>query len=233
MSTVALALVAVVPVVAFLAATVGPLYAADRFRETRPPTDAERRRLDALREEAGLDVERVAVFSPSGGQKPDDAEVSDDAEGSDDPGSVEISVRGPPGRRVLFLTPGVFDLEDGTATALLAAEAGRLVTYYNEFRAVATAAVLALLAAVVTTLVPFEAGFSALAAVGFVAFWAGRRVQYAADARAADRVGAETLADAFERAAALRGVEPETGTWRTWFEVQPPLGDRIARLRER
>lgn len=228
MSTVALALVAVVPVVAFLAATVGPLYAADRFRETRPPTDAERRRLDALREEAGLSVERVAVFSPTGGGDPTDADHSDA-----DADSVEISVRGPPGRRVLFLTPGVFDLDDETATALLAAEAGRLATYYNEFRAVATAAVLALLAAVVTTLVPFEAGFTALAAVGFVAFWAGRRVQYAADARAADRVGADALADAFERAAALRGVEPETGTWRTWFEVQPPLGDRIARLRER
>ncbi|GAB3420358.1 hypothetical protein GCM10027435_22880 [Haloparvum alkalitolerans] len=227
MSTVALALVAVVPVVAFLAATVGPLYAADRFRETRPPTDAERRRLDALRETACLDVGRVAVFSPAGGEDPADAE-----EGGD-PAPAEISVRGPPGRRVLFLTPGVFDLDDETATALLAAEAGRLATHYNEFRAVATAAVLTLLAAVVTTLVPFEAGFTALAAVGFVAFWAGRRVQYAADARAADRVGAETLADAFERAAALRGVEPETGTWRTWFEVQPPLGDRIARLRER
>ncbi|MFC6771013.1 peptidase, partial [Halorubrum pallidum] len=28
-------------------------------------------------------------------------------------------------------------------------------------------------------------------------------------------------------------VEPATGDWSTWFAVQPPLGDRIARLRER
>jgi Zn-dependent protease with chaperone function len=93
--------------------------------------------------------------------------------------------------------------------------------------------VLATLAAVVTTLVPFESGFAALVAVGVVSFWAGRRVQYAADARAADAVGADRVADAFERGAARRGVEPETGDWSTWFEVQPPLGDRIERLRER
>jgi len=61
----------------------------------------------------------------------------------------------------------------------------------------------------------------------------GRRLQYAADARAAERVGADGLADAFERAAARRGVDPSTGSWRTYVETQPPLGDRIARLRER
>ncbi|MFW6316834.1 MAG: peptidase, partial [Halorubrum sp.] len=95
------------------------------------------------------------------------------------------------------------------------------------------AAVLAILAAIVTVAVPFQAGFASLVAVGLAAFWVGRRVQYAADGRAADAVGAEVVADAFERVAAIRGVEPETGDWSTWFEVQPPLGDRVAALRER
>ncbi len=210
------AFVAVVGVVAFLAVEVGPLYVNDRFRELREPTDAERAYLDALRDEAGLDVERVAVVVTEGDE------------------SVDVAVRGPPRRRVLFVTDYVIDgMDEDVALGLLAAEAGRVGTYYGEFRAVAVAAVVALLAAVVTTLVPFESGFFAVILVGLASFWAGRRVQYVADDRAADAVGPDRVADAFERVAALRGVEPETGDWSTWFEVQPPLGDRIAALRRR
>jgi len=106
-------------------------------------------------------------------------------------------------------------------------------TYYGEFRAVSVAAVVGTLAAIVTTLVPFGSGFTAVIVVGVASFWVGRRVQYVADDRAADAVGADRVADAFEAVAALRGVEPETGDWSTWFEVQPPLGDRIAALRDR
>ncbi|WP_435074033.1 peptidase [Halorubrum sp. HHNYT27] len=213
-----------VGVVAFLAVEVGPLYAADRFRTLREPTAEERDRLAAIRDIAGLDIEQIAV------------EVDEtEADGDDDAvGSVEVSVRGPPRRRVLFLTESVLtDLDEDVVVGLLAAEAGRVETYYGEFRAVAVAAVLAILAAIVTVAVPFQAGFASLVAVGLAAFWVGRRVQYAADDRAANAVGAALVADAFERVAAIRGVEPETGDWSTWFEVQPPLGDRIAALRER
>jgi Zn-dependent protease with chaperone function len=219
------ALVVGVAVVAALAVAVGPLYAADRFRDLREPTDAERAQIAALAEPGGLGVDRIAV----------EAVASEDAAGGSAAGGpAEVSVRGPPGRRVLFLTEDVLtDLDEDVAIGLFAAEAGRVATYYAEFRAVAVGAVLAMLAAVVTTLVPFESGFAALVAVGVVSFWAGRRVQYAADARAADAIGADRVADAFERGAARRGVEPETGDWSTWFEVQPPLGDRIERLRER
>ena len=214
-----------VGVVAVLGVAVGPLYAADRFRDLREPTDAERAQIAALTEPGGLDVDRIAVESSG-------------AEGGGSDGSgrgpAEVAVRGPPRRRVLFLTEDVLtDLDEDVAVGLFAAEAGRVATYYAEFRAVAVGAVLAALAAVVTALVPFESGFAALVAVGLVSFWAGRRVQYAADARAAEAVGADRVADAFERVAERRGVEPETGDWSTWFEVQPPLGDRIARLRER
>ncbi|TKX40453.1 peptidase [Halorubrum sp. CGM4_25_10-8A] len=213
-----------VAVVAALAVAVGPLYATDRFRDLREPTDAERAQIVALAEPGGLAVERVAIEAVDG--------AGGDGAAADGP--AEVSVRGPPRRRVLFLTEDVLtDLDEDAAVGLFAAEAGRVTTYYAEFRAVAVGAVLGALAAVVTTLVPFESGFAALVAVGLVSFWAGRRVQYAADARAADAVGADRVADAFERVAERRGVEPETGDWSTWFEVQPPLGDRVARLRER
>ena len=214
-----------VGVVAAIGVAVGPLYAADRFRDLREPTEAERAQIAALAAPGGLDVDRIAIES-----------IEDDGGGSDggDQGPAEVAVRGPPRRRVLFLTEDVLtDLDEDVAVGLFAAEAGRVATYYAEFRAVAVGAVLATLAAVVTALVPFESGFAALVAVGVVSFWAGRRVQYAADARAGDAVGPGRVADAFERVAARRGVEPETGDWSTWFEVQPPLGDRIARLRER
>ncbi|QWC18959.1 peptidase [Halorubrum sp. 2020YC2] len=223
------ALVVGVAVVAALAVAVGPLYAADRFRDLRDPTDAERAQIAALADPGGLDADRIAI--ESAGEGSDDA---GDGDGAAAAGPAEVAVRGPPRRRVLFLSEDVLtDLDEDVAVGLFAAEAGRVATYYAEFRAVAVGGVLALLAAVVTTLVPFGSGFAAVIAVGLVAFWAGRRVQYAADARAADAVGADRVADAFERVAARRGVEPATGDWSTWFEVQPPLGDRIARLRER
>ncbi|WP_200530922.1 peptidase [Halorubrum sp. LN27] len=219
-----------VAAVAFLAVEIGPLYAVDRFRDLREPTDAERGRLDYLRETAGLDVDRVAIERRSADGA--EGETGDDA--GENAGSIEVAVRGPPRRRVLFLSEAVLDdLDDDVAIGLLAAEAGRVETYYGEFRAVAVAAVVGVLAAIVTATVPFDAGFASLVAVGLAAFWVGRRVQYAADDRAADAVGADRVADAFERAAAIRGVEPATGDWSTWFEVQPPLGDRIAALRER
>lgn len=225
-----LSLVVGVGVIAALAVAVGPLYAADRFRDLREPTAAERAQIEALADPGGLAAERVALESVDGAS---DGSTSGSGEAGAT-GPADVSVRGPPGRRVLFLTEDVLtDLDEDVAVGLFAAEAGRVATYYAEFRAVAVGAVLAMLAAVVTTLVPFQSGFGALIAVGLVSFWAGRRVQYAADGRAADAVGADRVADAFERVAERRGVEPETGDWSTWFEVQPPLGDRIAALRDR
>jgi len=229
------AFVSATAVAAFLAVEVGPLVAADRFRGLRDLTDAERGRLAYLRGEAGLDVDRVAIERGSdAGTEADAAAGESDAEGRSggDPGPVDVAVRGPPRRRVLFVTESLLDeANEDVAIGLLAAEAGRVETWYTEFRAAAVASVLAVLAAIVTAAVPFDAGFASLVAIGLTAFWVGRRVQYAADARAADAVGGDRVADAFERAAAMRGVEPETGDWSTWFAVQPPLGDRIERLR--
>ena len=202
-----------VGILAFLAAVVGPLYVMDRFRDLREPTDPERAALDVMRREAGLGVDRVAIL-----------------EGES---AVDISVRGPPRRRVLFVTEPVVDgLEADVAVGLLAAEAGRVQAHFATFRATAVAVVVALFAAIATTAVGFTPGFTALIAVGLTALWAGRRVQYAADAHAADAVGAAQVADAFERAADQSGVTPATGDYSTWLEIQPPLGDRIAALRQ-
>jgi|AntRauMinimDraft_4_1070384.scaffolds.fasta_scaffold00127_8 Zn-dependent protease with chaperone function len=225
-----------VAVIAFLAVEIGPLYVTDRVRDLREPTGPERAALDALRAAAGLDVDRVAIIESNEDCDIDssDTDTPSATDPAADSGSIDVAVRGPPRRRVLFVTERVLnDLEEDVAVGLLAAEAGRVKTYYGEFRAVAVAVVLGVLAAIVTATVPFEAGFASVIALGLSAFWVGRRVQYAADDRAADAVGATRVADAFERVATERGVEPETGDWSTWFEVQPPLGDRIAALRER
>ena len=134
-----------VAVVAFLAFEIGPLYAADRFRDLREPTDVERKRLASLRETAGLDVERVAI--ETGDEAAGDGEIADGAATNGDGagiGRVDVAVRGPPGRRVLFVTENVLDgLDEDVALGLFAAEAGRVETYYGEFRAVSIAAVMA------------------------------------------------------------------------------------------
>jgi len=196
-----------VAVLSFLAVEIGPLYAADRFRDLREPTDAERGRLEYLRETAGIDVDRIAIERRGENE-------TEEKNGNEGVGRIEVAVRGPPRRRVLFLSEAVLDdVDDDVVIGLFAAEAGRVGTYYGEFRAVAIAAVVGVLAAIVTATVSFDAGFASLVAVGLTAFWVGRRVQYVADDRAADAVGAGRVADAFERVAAVRGSnrKPATG----------------------
>jgi len=199
-----------------LATTFGPLVANLRFRPTREPTAAERARIDAARERAEADPDRTYVGEPVG------------------EASVDVRALGVPGYRVLVVTDYVLgELDDATVAGLLAAETGRVRTLFAEYRTVAIAAVVGILSATFVRLIPFEPGFVALGGAALAAFAVGRRLQFRADALAADAVGAAAVADAFETVADVRGIEPETSTWRTLFEVQPPLGDRIARLRER
>lgn len=199
-----------------LGATLGPVFLNVRLRRTRELTDAERSRLDRRCEPAGLSPDRSFAVETVG------------------EASVDVKLVGIPGYRVLLLTDYALEsLDDDVLTGLLAAESGRGDTYYAEFRAVAVASVIGLLAATFAGFVGFDRGLALLGGVSLLAFAIGRRIQYRADAIAAERVGADTVADAFQAIADLRGVEPETGSWRTLFEVQPPLGDRIARLRSR
>lgn len=204
-----------VAVIATVAVLVGPVLANRQFRSARSPTDAERDRIDSLRSWAELDVDVVYVVDTVGEN------------------SVDVAVRGPPGRRFLFVTDYVLEeLDDEVAAALFAAEAGRTESYYGLVRAVAIGIVLGVLAATFVLLIPFGPGIVVILAIGLIAFWIGRQLQYRADRIAARRVGSELLADAFERIADINGVEPERGSWKTVFEIQPPLGDRIARLRD-
>jgi len=204
----------VVAVVLFLAmAAVGPRVSLS-LRETRQPTDDERPTLDSLL--AAVDFKPAAVH------------ISETA----DPDAAQLSLHGLPGRRSLLLTPGFLDvLDEETAVALLTAEVQRGRLLYLEYRAVAAAAVIGVATAMFGGLLAFSNGLFVLAVAALVLFWFGRQLQFRADRAAADRVGADTLADAFETAAAHRGVEPESATWRTYVEIQPPLGQRIARLR--
>ncbi|OYR59413.1 peptidase, partial [Halorubrum sp. E3] len=105
------ALLVGVAVLTFLAVEIGPLYAADRFRDLREPTDGERGRLDFLRETAGLEADRVAI----------ERRGADEAGGANDGvGRVEVAVRGPPRRRVLFLSEAVLDdVDEDVALGLL------------------------------------------------------------------------------------------------------------------
>jgi len=198
-----------------VAAVVAPIVLLS-IRDTREPTADEREQLETLAEAAGYEPRTVAVVETVGDQ------------------SVELSIRGPPGRRWLLVTDYVLEeLDSETAAALLAAEAGRARLFYMEYRALAAATVIAIATGMFGGLVPFSDGLFVLAVAAFALFWGGRQLQFSADSLAAAQVGAESVAEAFETVAALRGVEPEAATWRTWFEVQPPLGQRIDRLRDR
>jgi hypothetical protein len=201
-------------VVLFLAmAALGPRVSLS-LRETRPPTTDEQDDLGGLLAAADLDPTAIHISETA------------------DPSSVQVSLIGLPGRRQLLLTEGFLDrLEDATATALLTAEAQRGRLLYLEYRAVAAAAVIGVATAMFGGLIAFSDGLFVIALTALVLFWIGRRLQFRADRAAADRVGADALADAFETVADHRGVTPAGATWRTYFEVQPPLGQRIDRLR--
>lgn len=210
------AFVGIVAIAFLVGALVGPLFVNTRLRDVRTPTPTDRERLDALRRDVGPDVEHVRIVETVG------------------EASIEVSVRGPPGYRVLFVTDYVLeDLDEETARALLAAEAGRNAVRYDEYRAVTASIAIAIGVASFGGVIPFSPGFTALVVVAVIMLAIGRWLQYRADARAADAVGPDVVADAFETVATLHGKEIDTGGWRTVLEIQPPLGNRIERLRER
>lgn len=205
-----------VAVVVFLGgAIMAPLLALS-LREYREPTVEERDRLTELLGGVDYETDQVRIIETDSGQ------------------SVEVSIRGLPGRRLLLCSTTVLDeLDKETATALIAAEQARSRYFYIEYRAVAAASVIGIATAMFGGLIEFSDGLFVLAVAALGLFWTGRRLQFRADSVAAAHVGSDELADAFETVAVLRGVEPASATWRTWFEVQPPLGQRIARLRGR
>lgn len=199
----------------FAVGSIGPLLAQRRLRRTRPLTATEREQLDGRVEGLVAIPHRRLVIETVGDE------------------SIEVAIRGPPGYRVLFVTDYVLhELEPTVARALLCAEAARSSLWYREYQVGAASVAIGLGAASLLLVVPFEAGFGALLVAALVMFAGGRRLQYRADAKAAEAVGAEPLADAFETVALRHGADLDRGGWRAYLEVQPRLGDRIHRLRE-
>lgn len=193
---------------------IGPLIAQRRLRRLHDATADER--------------ERLAAVAPNGHELPPHVAIIETVGEA----SIEVALRGPPGHRVLFITDYVLtDLDEPIARALIAAEHARTDRWYREYQVVAAAIALTLGLSAFLALVPFELGFGGLLLAAAVMLAGGRWLQYRADAAAAATVGADAVADAFEHVAEMHGHDLERGGWRSYLEVQPPLADRIHRLR--
>ena len=199
----------------FVATTVGPL-ALLRVRDAREPTEDEAAIVSNLLDPAGFSPAVVRVLDTVG------------------EASISVTIRGPPGYRYLLVSDYVLEtLDPEIAAPLVAAEVERARLLYLEYRIAAAAAVLGIATAMFAGWLDFGDGLFAIAVAALVLFWLGRRLQFLADRRAGDRVGAAALAGAFEAVADIRGVTPREASLGTWVEIQPPLGQRIDRLRER
>ncbi|OVE84256.1 M48 family metalloprotease [Natronolimnobius baerhuensis] len=182
---------------------------------TRAPTDAERERLSPLLERVNLEPRALRIL-----------------EGGDQ--YVTVDLVGAPGGRVLFVGEAALtSLEDETLVGMLAATREQAVHYWTvligSLFVCATAPLLAGVGGSISLLA--GAGTTAVLVIAVFAF--ARRVRWYTDTRAAERVGATTLADAFERGATAAGVDLGDPDDRNWLSTRPPLAARIARLRER
>ncbi|MFB9826224.1 M48 family metallopeptidase [Halobaculum roseum] len=216
-STVAVAVGLVALVVGVLAAS--PWFVG-ALRSTREPAGDDAARIDRLRERAGVGSGLV-----------DEVRVLD----TDDEETANAFVRGIGPTRRLFVTSTFLDaLDDETAAALLAVQAGR----------VRSRALSRRMGAVIGAAVPLLTAFSgsggpngSLVAVAGVALvgglWYARRGILAADDRAAESVGADAVADALERYAEVHAMEPSRRRVPNPLSANVALGDRIDRLRER
>jgi STE24 endopeptidase len=185
------------------------------LRRTTTPTAETADRLDELRARAGLDVRDVRILD------------------TEDEETATALVRGPPRYRRLFVTSTFLErFDDETATALLAVQAGRVNTHLLARRTGTVIVAGVLLVAAVTG---SDARWVLVATAGGVVlggFWFTRRGVRAADEYAADRVGVSTVADAFERYAAVHSMDPSRRRVPNPLSANVALGDRIDRLRE-
>ena len=185
-------------------------------RSTVDPDEGTRERLATLRDRAGLDVRDVAVFD------------------TDDEETATAHVRGPPGYRRLFVTTTFLDrFDDDTAAALLAVQAGRVRTHLLPAR-IGTVILAAFpLVAAVTADQRRWLLLGATFAVVVTGFWYTRRCVRRADDVAAERLGADAVADALDRYADVHGLEPTRRRVPNPLSTNVALGDRLDRLRAR
>lgn len=191
------------------------------FQSTRPPTDAERERLDRLC--------RGVEFAPA------EVRVLDVADAK----QAFATVRGVPGRRHLFVTDYLLaELDDDLLGGYLALQAGRAHVKHLETKLGVVLGTIALAVSLLLGTVPapgVSPGVAALAvlAVGAVALRAGQRLVYRADADAADRTGRETVEETIRRFADLNDVPMEWGRLAAFRRMEASLTRRIDRLRDR
>jgi STE24 endopeptidase len=195
-------------------------YVVAAVRPTERPAGDDAARIERLRDRAGLGGDEVAGVCVLR---------------TDDEETANAFVRGLGPTRRLFVTGSFLEaFDDETGAALLAVQAGHVRARTLERR------LAAVLAAVVPLLVAFAGdgdggptgALVAVAGVGLLLGLRGaRRGVRAADEHAADRVGADAVADALGRYAAVHDVEPSRRPVPNPLAVGVALGDRIDRLR--
>lgn len=184
----------------------------------REPTHNEADRIASFCRVASLDTQAVRVIDGTS------TEIVKTA--------VYRSFRG----RYLHVTDYLLDsLDDDAAGALVAAATGQSNVHYREYLILSLLGVVAGLtvAIAIGSWLAIIVAFGSLAVLIPVFLWGGRRLQFRADAYAAERVGAETVADTFEQVAEIHGFEPKSGRFSRFFKLRPPVGRRIDRLRKR
>ncbi|WP_049896664.1 M48 family metalloprotease [Natrialba chahannaoensis] len=187
------------------------------FRDTREPTSAERERLRERCDHSGLSVSSIVILD-------------------DMPETAGIHIYGVPSRRQLFVTERVLEaFDDETLEAIFAVHAGKLRAHYRGYAVYSLLGYLALGVGVLLfgsgTLVTI---FIVLVAVlALPTLWAARRAFYRADDYAAAVVGRDELVRALEYAAEEQNLELVDGGRWVVFKSRPPLGRRLARLREK
>lgn len=189
------------------------------LNDVREPTDAERERIDGLCETADVSPREIRVLDL-------------------DSNSVPTAIlAGLPGRRRLLVTTDLLaDLDDEKAAAVLASKTGRAKRYYRE----AKLGVLFAVAAPVLGLASGELQASTgagpgtltlgILALAVVLLWLGRRLVYAADDYAVERVGAEAFVETLETLADDQQVSYESGRLLSLLLMRPSVGDRLDRL---
>jgi len=191
------------------------------FQSTRPPSDAERERLDRLC--------RAVEFAPA------EVRVLDVADAK----QAFAIVRGVPARRHLFVTDYLLtELDDDLLGDYLALQAGRARVKHLEAKLGVVVGTIALAVSLLLGIVPapgVDAGVAALAVlgVGGVALRAGQRLVYRADADAAAQTDRETVEEVIRRFADLNDAPMEWGRLAALRRMEPPLTRRIDRLRDR
>jgi hypothetical protein len=199
--------------VVFLALVWGAPQLSRLTGPTRRPDDDERARLASLCDRAGLDPVGLLVRETRGSEQ------------------ASALLRGPPGRRTLLVTDHFLAAyDDETAVALLASNAASARRYHLEQRIAPVVAGILSLLLVLDGTAPWWSPLGVLLAAVPLYWWGYRRV-YAADAAAADRVGADQLLAAIDRAREVNdhgGGSLLVGA----LVMRPPVERRVERLRE-